>query len=154
MNKNKLINWLPAIVWMMLIFIFSAQPAAQSNELSSGLTKVLVDVLGKVLPLNAETCTINDFAVQMNHIVRKSAHFSIYLVLGILVSGAMIKSGNKKRTVVISLLICSVYAASDELHQLFVPGRGCQLKDVLIDSAGAFTGISINNLFLSIKRKI
>ncbi len=154
MNKNKLINWLPAIVWMMLIFMFSAQPASQSNELSSGLTKVLVNMLGKILPLNAETSTINDFAVQMNHIVRKAAHFSIYLILGMLVSGAMIKNGNKRRAVLISLLICSVYAASDELHQLFVPGRGCQLKDVLIDSAGAFTGISINNLFFIIKRKL
>lgn len=151
-NKNKLTNWMPAFVWMMIIFMFSAQPATQSNELSFGFTKAIIDALGKILPFDIETSTINDFVGQMNHIIRKSAHFSIYLVLGILVSRALIKNGNKTRVVLISFLICSMYAASDELHQLFVPGRGCQLKDVLIDSAGAFAGVSLNKLLCSLKK--
>jgi len=151
-NKNKLINWLPAFVWMMIIFMFSAQPATKSNELSVGFTKVLIDTLGRIFPFNIETSTINSFVGQMNHIIRKFAHFSIYLVLGILVSRALIKNGYKTRVVLISFLICSIYAASDELHQLFVPGRGCQLKDVLIDSAGSFIGICLNALFYGLKR--
>lgn len=151
-NKNKLINWLPAFVWMMIIFMFSAQPATKSNELSAGFTKVLIDILGRIFPFNIETSTINSFVGQMNHIIRKFAHFSIYLVLGILVSRALIKNGYKTRVVLISFLICSIYSASDELHQLFVPGRGCQLKDVLIDSAGSFIGICLNALFYGLKR--
>jgi VanZ family protein len=45
----------------------------------------------------------------------------------------------------LSLAICIIYAVSDELHQLFVPGRGCQLKDVIIDTAGAVSGTAIYN---------
>lgn len=151
-NKNKFINWLPAFAWMIIIFMFSAQPAVKSNELSFGFTKALVDVLGRILPFDIETSTINDFVGHTNHVIRKFAHFFIYLVLGILVSRALLKNGYKTRVVLISFLICSIYAASDELHQLFVPGRGCQLKDVLIDSTGAFIGISLNKLFYRVKR--
>jgi VanZ family protein len=40
-------------------------------------------------------------------------------------------------------VFCVLYAVSDEVHQLFVPGRGAQVTDVLIDNAGAFVGIGI-----------
>ena len=43
----------------------------------------------------------------------------------------------------LSLLVCVLYAISDELHQLFVSGRGAQVKDVLIDSAGATVGVCL-----------
>lgn len=151
-NKNKLINWLPAFAWMVIIFMFSAQPSAKSNELSAGFTKILVDIFGMVLPFDIEISTINDFAAQMNHIIRKLAHFCVYMMLGILVSRALIKNGYRTKVLIISFFICAIYAASDELHQLFVPGRGCQLKDVLIDSAGAFIGISLNKLFYSLRK--
>jgi VanZ family protein len=47
------------------------------------------------------------------------------------------------RRILIALGVCMLYAASDEVHQIFIPGRGAQVKDVLIDSAGAFVGIGI-----------
>ena len=37
----------------------------------------------------------------------------------------------------------AVYAISDEVHQLFVPGRACMPLDVLIDASGALAGIAI-----------
>jgi VanZ family protein len=76
--------------------------------------------------------------------VRKFAHFFAYLVLGILVLSAFVKSDYKGgKTFVYAFVICAVYASSDEIHQLFVSGRGCQIKDVLIDSGGALTGIAL-----------
>ena len=39
------------------------------------------------------------------------------------------------------MLVCILYAVFDELHQIFVPGRGVELRDVLTDSAGAVTGV-------------
>ena len=49
-----------------------------------------------------------------------------------------------------SMLICwcagTAYAASDELHQLFVPGRSCQFRDVCIDSAGVLAGVLVFSL--------
>lgn len=149
---NKFINWIPALIWMCIIFMFSAQPASESNQLSVGFTTVLVEILGRLLPFNIETSTINDFVVQLNHLVRKFAHFSVYLVLGTLVSRALIKNEFKHRVYLISFLICVTYAATDELHQLFVPGRGSQLKDVFIDSSGAFVGITLYKMLRELRK--
>ena len=49
----------------------------------------------------------------------------------------------------IAFLLAVAYAISDEIHQFFVPGRSCQIKDVLIDSCGAAVGIGL--VFISIK---
>lgn len=147
-----MINWLPVLIWMIIIFMFSAQPASDSNQLSVGFTKVLLDTFGKVIPLDIEISTINNIVVQFNHIIRKFAHFAVYLILGILVSRALIKEGFKVRVFLISFFICVIYAASDELHQLFVQGRGCQLKDVLIDSTGAMVGIALNRFLLRLEK--
>jgi VanZ family protein len=65
-------------------------------------------------------------------------------MLGILVVNALTASGVKGfKGIVIAFLICVLYAVSDEVHQLYVPGRGCQITDVLIDSGGALAGISL-----------
>lgn len=79
-------------------------------------------------------------------LMRKSAHFIAYLILGFLVSHAMKNEASaatalKRRGA--SLLLCVVYAISDEFHQVFVPGRGPLLKDVLIDGSGAALGIML-----------
>ena len=77
-------------------------------------------------------------------LIRKSAHFIAYLILGYLVSHAM-KNENptasdwKRRGM--SFMLCVAYAISDEFHQIFVPGRGPLVKDVFIDGFGAALGI-------------
>src|SRR5690606_6415601 len=105
------------------------------------------NTLGKIMPFNIESSTINSTLAQLNHIIRKLAHFSIYFILGALVYRALIKSGYDKKTCLVSFLICVAYAISDEFHQLFVPGRGCQAKDVLIDSAGSLIAIVLSKLY-------
>ncbi|WP_019229311.1 VanZ family protein [Sedimentibacter sp. B4] len=143
-NKLRITPWLPAAVWMLVIFFLSAQPAFASNSLSRGVTKIIVETIGKVIPLDIEMSTLNDIVSQLNHFVRKFAHFSAYAVLGVLVSYALAKNKIQgKRAFALSLAICIIYAVSDELHQLLVPGRGCQLKDVIIDTSGALSGTTI-----------
>lgn len=102
----------------------------------------------------------NTSFIYAGRLMRKSAHFIAYLVLGLLVSYAMknetfAASAWKRRG--ISLLICVAYAISDEFHQIFVPGRGPLLKDVLIDGSGAAIGIMLlagaRKLWLFRKRK-
>lgn len=74
--------------------------------------------------------------------LRKYAHFFIYLLLGIVVKNALSVSGMKGfKSVLIALVICSIYAVTDEIHQAFVPGRRALLSDVFIDSAGSLAGI-------------
>lgn len=132
MNKKHLI-WLPVILFMVLIFYLSHQPATTSSELSTGITEVIIQAIEKIIP-------DMDFDMEnLNHTVRKNAHFFAYLFLGVLVINACRKSGIKG--FLYAFIISVLYAMSDEFHQLFVPGRAGQVKDIIIDSAGAATGI-------------
>lgn len=154
-RKNNIVPWIPALIWMALIFFLSAQPAVNSNNLSKGVTKLIVETIGRILPLQIEMSTVNDLVSQLNHFVRKFAHFFAYMILGVLITAAFVKNGIKGyKAFAFSLIICFIYAASDEMHQLFVPGRGCQFKDVMIDSVGAFVGITFHKILLHIKRSI
>lgn len=126
------------VLWMALIFNLSSQVAEQSNKLSTGFTKVVVKALEKVIP------KVNFNIRSFNHIVRKNAHFFTYLILGILVLNALQRSGVLGyQSIGLAAAICIFYAISDEVHQIFVPGRGAQVKDVLIDSTGASVGIGL-----------
>lgn len=135
---QRLLAWIFVILWMILIFTLSAQPAEQSNGLSKGLTTFIVETIGKIAPGS-------DFDMgRFNHLLRKNAHFFAYLVLGVLLANAFRKGRVKGLKVyLLAFGLCVAFAVSDEVHQLFVPGRGGQIKDVLIDSAGALVGIVI-----------
>lgn len=136
--KNKIYSWTLVIAWMALIFYLSHQPATQSNGLSTGITERIIVMFEKLAP-NMEF-DIRSF----NHIVRKNAHFFAYLILGLLTSNALKNSNVEDRKgFLLAFLISVSYAASDEFHQLFVPGRGGQVKDVFIDSMGSLVGITL-----------
>ncbi|TCO68517.1 VanZ family protein [Marinisporobacter balticus] len=152
MNRKHiivLISWIAVILWMFLIFNLSSQVADESDKLSKGITEIVIKTVEKVEPRV-------DFDIsRFNHIVRKNAHFFAYLALGIFVMNAMRRSGRYGyKSVVLVLLICILYAISDEVHQLFVPGRGPGVKDVLIDSAGASVGTLVHLGMSRIKKKV
>ena len=150
MSKRKTVSWLVVLLWMSLIFILSHQPGAASSSLSSGITEAIIKTIEKVLPEA-------DFDIRtFHHIVRKNAHFIAYFVLGALTVNALRRSGLRGfRSIVFSLIICVLYAISDEVHQLFIPGRSGEMRDVLIDSTGACFGIVVFSLLtrLGSKRK-
>lgn len=134
--KRKALSWLVVILWMSLIFYLSHQPVSKSNKLSKEITGKISEIVEQVEPNRK----IN--LGKTNHIIRKNAHFFAYLILGVLVSNGLRSSGViGYRVMNIALLICILFAISDEIHQLFVPGRGGQVKDVIIDSAGSIVGI-------------
>jgi VanZ family protein len=138
MNKRKIISWLAVVLWLVLIFILSAQPVHKSNGLSKGIAERIVKIIEKISP--DRDINIGRF----NHYLRKTAHFLSYMILGILVMNVLKVLGVKGgKRIVIALVLCVLYAISDEFHQLFVPGRGAQVKDVVIDTVGAIVGIGI-----------
>ncbi len=138
MTPKKILSWILVILWMGLIFYLSHQPAAESSELSTGITEVIIQTIEKLAP-NVELDIRN-----LNHIVRKNAHFFAYLVLGVMVINALRASGVRGyNSIGLALLICVLYAISDEVHQIFIPGRSGEVRDVLIDSAGASVGILV-----------
>lgn len=136
------------ILWMLLIFNLSSQLREESNKLSKGITEIVIERVEKVLPKY-------DFDVnRFNHIIRKNAHFFVYLILGVLVLNAMRRIGvSRFKGIILTLLICILYAISDEIHQAYVPGRGPQAKDVLIDSCGYILGICIYCMVSRIKNR-
>ncbi|KAA9013816.1 VanZ family protein [Niallia endozanthoxylica] len=132
----KILSWLALILWMGLIFFLSQQPATESNELSRIITEYIVKIVAMV-HLDA------DFNIN-NSSIREYAHFLAYLILGILVTIILQVIGIRGiRGMGLALLLCVFYAVFDEIHQIFSPGRGIQLKDVFVDSFGAGVGIII-----------
>ena len=139
MSKSRklliLLSWTAVLVWLVLIFNLSSQAAEHSGALSKGLTRIIVGALEKVAP--ESHFDLNQF----DHLVRKNAHFMAYLVLSVLVINAKRRSRLKGwRSFFLALGFCILYAISDEIHQLYVPGRSGQIRDVLIDGSGVLVG--------------
>lgn len=150
MKKGIIISWAVVLLWMAAIFTLSSQPAADSNKLSKGITEVVLEAIDNIIP--EKEFDVDDF----NNIIRKNAHFFAYLLLGGLVLNALRLSLNRSwgYRAFIAVAICGPYAVSDEIHQMFVPGRSAQLRDVLIDTSGALVGIVISYaLFLKLSKK-
>ncbi len=129
---------LPVLCWMGVIFWFSAQPETASGAMSGSITTIIFsafDHLGLTKFISVDG---------LHHIIRKSAHFSIYFILGMLVYRALSRDKQAKtsmKIIGVGILICFAYACSDEIHQLFIDGRSGQIRDVLIDTSGALLGI-------------
>lgn len=116
-------KYLPALVMMGIIFIFSSCNA----DLSAIQSQMVVNYLKEFIPVNS-------------FLVRKLAHFSLFFVLGFTI---YLLTKNYKRT----FIITSLYAIGDEVHQYFVPGRSCELRDVVIDVGGCITVLIIIKLW-------
>ena len=127
-----------SILWMLLIFSFSAQPATESTKTSLrvGMT------VGSVLVPDFSSMSEIDrtkYAESIEFPVRKTAHAAEYAILGILLT-ATLSSFEKRHYGLWGWLLGTGYAATDEIHQLFVPGRSGQVTDVMLDSAGCLLG--------------
>lgn len=132
---QKYVHWLPVVIWMGLIFYLSHQPAEQSSELSSGFMDILLHILFAIFPADGDFPYLHFF-------IRKAAHFFAYFLLGVFVIYAVRRSVKQLlRSTYITLIICILYAISDEVHQLFIPGRSGEIRDVMIDSLGAICGL-------------
>ena len=129
---------LAAVLVMGVIFLLSAQPAVISSHLSRGITAEIVKIAEKVMPGHDWPVIIYD------ELVRRAAHFFCYLVLGAVVANILgrLKIGPAKG-LFLALIFCLLFAISDEMHQMYVPGRGAQLQDFMADGAGALLGIAL-----------
>lgn len=112
-----------ALLWMIVIFSFSAKVAEDSEEMSRSVGMLIGKAVIKEYkewPGKRQAA----FAAKIDYPVRKAAHASEYALLGILLTGAIMDIRKPwKRQLLACFLIGAAYAASDEFHQLFVPGR-------------------------------
>lgn len=139
-NFKQIIYLALIIIWMLTIFLFSNENGDDSQKTSRSITEKIV----KVLTYNQNITQEQELALMENtdYIVRKFAHFSIYVLGGILIYN-YINTLNLKanRKIIVSIIIGVLYASFDELHQYFVADRSAQMLDVCIDSLGVITGV-------------
>jgi VanZ family protein len=132
--------WWPAIVWAVMISVFSTGLFKSDNT-----SHVIIPILRFFLShASAETL---DF---LHHIIRKSAHLTEYFIFSMLILRG-IRAGQKGlhlRWILVTVLIVACYAALDEYHQSFVTGRTAAVGDVLIDTTGGIAAQIVASLFV------
>lgn len=137
---KKIINILLLIIWVIVVFMLSNDNGATSSGKSDGIAYFIAS-------------KINIMSTKdLIFLIRKMAHLTEYLILGILLIN-MLKDYNKVniKLVIITILFCFSYAISDEVHQLFIDNRSGKFTDVLIDTLGSIIGTII--YYILIKRK-
>lgn len=152
MKKNflRIILMILLLETFFMIFGFSNQDAEESGGLSSNVAKIIL----KQVPCQ-EIEDKESILERTERVIRKVAHFSIYTLVGILLM-SLISTYNLKenKRIIASLGIGVLYATSDEIHQLFIPGRSGQITDVILDSMGVLLGILLVLLVLKIYKKM
>lgn len=146
------------IIITLVVMVFIFVHSAMSGDVSSSESRFFAEILS----------SITGISFQVAHfIVRKAAHFTEFAVLGICLTvnfndyksqSEIIKSDTTPvKNVLIrhprlaSWIAGTLYACTDEFHQLFVEGRSCEFRDVCIDSAGVVLGIAIVTIVNTIK---
>lgn len=152
MNKQKvfkIISWFLVILWMLVIFWLSDMSGVESRNKSKGtistVVETTIDTTNKIgitdeHPTKEE---IDDITDKLNYPLRKLMHMGEYFILAILLYNAFYQSGiRNKKIMLYSILICFLYACSDEFHQLFRERTG-HFSDVLIDTTGGVIAMVI-----------
>lgn len=132
-KRLRILSLVVALGILVAIWLFSAQSAAESSGLSGSLARFLMR-----MPFGDNLELVED----LDHILRKMAHFTIYGMLGVSLAGTVI-NWRKGRVIALAVAVGAVVAMLDELHQSFVPGRGPSWSDVLLDTTGVIVGVMV-----------
>ena len=129
-------SWLLVIAWAAVIFTMSAQ-AADNLDGGTGLLGQLIDWL------RAQQARLFGPGTD---VINPTAHFCEYAVLGGLLANALRHRLPARKVLLFAVALASLYGITDEIHQLFVPGRMCDPLDWLTDTAGAALGAGVAQL--------
>lgn len=150
MRIFRIVSIVLLIACCVTIFCFSSQNSESSSELSSGITH---SVISAIYPHFSElSADKQDKIINIaTLIIRKSAHFGIFMILGVFSLMSIISYNRPQKTkkLLISSVFCLLYAISDEVHQLFVSGRSGEIRDVCIDFIGAILGIVLCSILFN-----
>jgi VanZ family protein len=139
-GKRWIARWWPALLWAVLISTFST-----GNFTDEKTASVIIPILHWLLPKASHHALL-----VLHHIIRKSAHFVEYFIFSLLILRA-IRAGRRDTRLtwaLAAIIIVAGYAALDEFHQSFVPGRTPAVSDVLLDTTGGTAAQAIAGLVL------
>lgn len=147
LRSRASLPWLAlVVVFVVVIWGNSLVPGEGSGNLSLAVLEAAHDVL-RSLGLPHEWLT--------NYVVRKTAHFTEYLVLGCMSAQAFDPRKTVSRGALFAAaMLCVLVPSIDETIQLFVPGRAGQITDVLLDCCGAATGIALRSLLICVLKRV
>ena len=132
------ISLIIVLALLVLIFCLSHQSGEASSETSGWLTMLL----SFILPFEANEA-----------VIRTLAHFSEFACLSFFVNNLFVSYKARLRPI-ISCVLSFLYAITDEIHQIFIPGRACQLQDMLVDLAGIISGMLVFVVIYSLIKKL
>lgn len=141
MKTKRLIWGILTLIWVAVIFSFSLQPGDVSSDISSGFGRKILELL---IPSFFEKLEqMSQEQLDFWHLMlRKCAHFTEFMILGMLSSLTLLHTKLTRRGV-IAMCFCVAIASIDETIQLFVEGRAGRVQDVLLDGSGAFVGVIV-----------
>ena len=150
--RKRWIYGILSAVMMGVIFWFSAMPARESAETSGKVTDIAITIAYPDYPRMPKPRQISIYSF-VHQIVRKGAHVTEYLILGVLLA-LFFSTFDWKPRWFLAWLTAAAYAGTDELHQALVEGRGAMFTDVLIDASGAAAGILLVLLCFWLRKRL
>lgn len=129
-RRFAIASWVFVALWAAFIFFMSSNTSTGLNEglgVFSRIYQVMKDVQASLLGPGVD-------------VLSSIAHFCEYTVFGALLANALRCHMPLGRACVLAIVCGSLYGVTDELHQLFVPGRMCDPLDWLVDTAGSGLG--------------
>lgn len=143
----KIIKHILLILWCLLIFFFSSE----SGEVSAGRSKLVTNntITAYEKVFDKEVKNRKKVHDNLEVVIRKLTHFGLYFILGILTFLCFKEYPiDLRKQIIFSIAFCFLYAVSDEVHQIFTSDRGPRALDVLIDTLGSTTSITIISLIM------
>ena len=129
---------------MGFIFYLSNANGTTSQIQSDGLINITIRKIINIICEDLTTVQEEKIIEYFSFPIRKFAHLSEYFILSILVSlYIQCYKINLNKIIIMSFIICVLYACTDEFHQLFINGRSGEMLDVLIDSIGVILWLVI-----------
>lgn len=153
---RRLLYWLPAVLLMIMIYIFSSKPAEISGQSSMIVTNLLYSTFEAVTGQVKLGADRENVLMKLDHIIRKGAHMTEYALLSLAIAWPLWISKPRLRgtkLAIVAIGITVIYAATDEYHQTLVAGRSGELRDVFIDSIGACIGFIVFSIIVYFCKK-
>lgn len=150
-NKKKILGLVVVILWLGVIFYFSASDSSSSTS----QTNIAIHTLKNLAEQNPFFNFILLKLTEKHSLVysiRKLAHLTIFCVLQLIIFWVMKLNGySTLKASIFSMIGVIMYASFDEIHQYFTPGRSAQIRDVFIDSIGGSIGLILSYFVIVLK---
>lgn len=148
---KKTISIISLILWMIIIFSFSSADANKSTGTSDKVMTTMIEIKDKITDQETPISEKEIIVKNSSFYVRKIAHITEYLILGLLMFNAL-KQFNILN-IYYAIILCILYSCTDEFHQLFINGRSGSFRDVLIDTTGILLGTYLYKILIIKKKK-